>query len=96
MIVRVQDPIVRLVLGAPKDEGDPVVDYADRSSMGVWDGDRLVKIPPKSPENLSYLEPLIPEWIKEALLEGTTLFMEQEDWVALDYRLQEYMDVIKH
>ena len=77
MIVRVQDKIARLILGNP--EGDPVVDDADRSSIGMWDGDRLIKVPGRGPEDISYLEPLIPEWIKEALLEGTMLFMEPPD-----------------
>lgn len=93
MIVRVEDKLANLVLGVEGPE--PMADNT-ASEMAVWDGEKLVRIPQKPSEDLSYLRASIPPWLEEMLLQGTMLCIDHQDWIELGPDVQQYIEVIKY
>ena len=44
----------------------------------------------------SDLYELMPDWMREALVEGTVLFMESMDYATLDQKIKDYLRIIKY
>jgi hypothetical protein len=44
----------------------------------------------------SELYELMPDWMRESLLEGTVLFMESTDYATLDQKIKDHLRIIKY
>ena len=44
----------------------------------------------------SELYELMPDWMREALVEGTVLFMESMDYAMLDQKIKDHLRIIKY
>lgn len=91
MIVRADHLLVNAVLGIP--DSSPATDEPE---MAVWDAGKLRRIPRLPRSDHSYLKDLVPDWMRGALAVGPVLCLAREDWDALDYEVQERLDVIKY
>lgn len=94
MIIRIQDSLANLILGVPP-EDTPLVDRDD-SRVATWDGKRLILSPGLPENNLDSLLPLVPDWMREMVVDGTTLFVDPIEFANLDYELKEYIDIIQY
>lgn len=62
-------------------------------------GPRKLSIKKKSnPDNLErageHVKELVPQWLGEALMEGSVIIMPQEDFLALDEQVKEHLEVV--
>jgi len=98
MILKADDELRELALAVPSylssDNPEPKMEYV---TVGTAQGPVMVPIEGKPiyKEDISHLKPLIPDWMLEALISGSVLLMDKEDYYALDSELRDHLEVMR-